>query len=37
MIHPLHGDDFAAHTEDARWLGKPLTLNVDIFNQLNKQ
>jgi len=37
LIHPVHGNDFAAHTEDARWLGKPLTLNVDIFNQLNKQ
>ncbi len=37
LIHPVHDNDFAAHTIDARWLGNHLTLNVDIFNQLNKQ
>lgn len=37
LIHPVHDDDLAAHTVDARWLGNSLTLNVDIFNQLNKQ
>jgi aromatic ring-cleaving dioxygenase len=37
LIHPVHDNDFAAHTVDARWLGHALTLNIDIFNQLNKQ
>lgn len=34
LIHPVHDDDFVAHTEEARWLGKPLSLNVAIFKQL---
>lgn len=32
LIHPVHDNDLAAHTVDARWLGHRLTLNVDIFN-----
>ncbi len=37
LIHPVQNDELAAHTIDARWLGKPLTLNVDIFKPLSKQ
>jgi len=33
LIHPVHSDDLAAHTTDAKWLGKPLQLNVAIFKQ----
>lgn len=37
LIHPVHDNDLVAHTIDAKWLGNPLTLNVDIFMPLDKQ
>lgn len=33
LIHPVHHDDLKAHTEDARWLGNTLSLNIAIFKQ----
>jgi len=32
LIHPVHDDHLKAHTEQARWLGKRLELNVEVFN-----
>ena len=37
LIHPVHPNLLAAHTSDARWLGKPVPLNVSIFNEINTQ
>jgi aromatic ring-cleaving dioxygenase len=37
LIHPVHDNDLAAHTVDAKWLGKPLTLNIAIFTSSNTQ
>ena len=34
LIHPVQHDEMAAHTLDARWLGKKLPLNLDILKQL---
>jgi aromatic ring-cleaving dioxygenase len=33
LTHPVQEDDLAAHTTDARWLGRLLILNVAIFTQ----
>ena len=34
LIHPVQHDEMAAHTDDARWLGEKLPLNLDILKQL---
>ncbi len=33
LVHPLTGDALAEHTEHAGWLGEPVALNVEIFEQ----
>lgn len=33
LIHPLHGNEYMAHTQDAQWLGDILPLNLEIFQQ----
>lgn len=32
LIHPLQQDELAAHSTDAIWLGRELTLNLAMFN-----
>ena len=34
LIHPVQHDEMAAHTDDAKWLGEKLPLNLDILKQL---
>ncbi len=36
LVHPLTGDVIAEHTTDARWLGEPVELNVEVFDALKK-
>lgn len=31
MLHPLSGSDLADHRDHAMWLGSPLPLRLDIF------
>lgn len=31
MIHPISGNDLADHRDHSIWLGKPLSLRLDIF------
>lgn len=31
LIHPVQSDELDAHTNSARWLGKPIPLNLDVF------
>ena len=31
LIHPVQTDELAAHTEAASWLGKKLTLNLNVL------
>lgn len=33
LIHPLHTNEYLAHTQDAQWLGMVLPLHLDIFAQ----
>lgn len=33
LIHPLHDNEYLAHTQDAQWVGEVLPLRLDIFNQ----
>ena len=33
MVHPLSGDDLADHRDHSLWLGKPLALNLGIFDE----
>jgi DOPA 4,5-dioxygenase len=33
LLHESINDDLRDHTEGARWLGEPLKLNLDIFNE----
>lgn len=37
LIHPVNGDPVAAHTTEAKWLGKPLALNITLLKQLIEQ
>ena len=32
MIHPVSGDDLADHRDHSLWLGKPLVLDLSIFD-----
>jgi aromatic ring-cleaving dioxygenase len=34
LIHPVQHDEMAAHTNDARWLGEKLVLNLEILKRL---
>lgn len=31
LIHPVHGDEYREHSQDALWLGSPLMLDLEIF------
>ncbi len=31
LVHPVQADELAAHTSGARWLGKKLTLNLNVL------
>ncbi len=31
LVHPLTGDPWLEHTEQALWLGEPLTLDLDVL------
>ena len=31
LVHPLTGDALAEHSTHARWLGEPVSLNLEIF------
>jgi len=32
LIHPLTGDDLSDHRDHAMWLGRPLPLDLSVFN-----
>ena len=36
LIHPLHDNEYLAHTQDAQWLGEVLPLYLDIFEQSSR-
>ena len=36
LVHPLTGDVIAEHTTDARWLGEPVALNIEVFEKLSE-
>ncbi|MDX1915636.1 MAG: DOPA 4,5-dioxygenase family protein [Methylophilus sp.] len=33
LIHPVQHDELEAHTTQARWLGTPLALKLDVLQQ----
>lgn len=35
LVHGVSGDNLADHTEHVIWLGKPATLNLDVFIREN--
>lgn len=36
LIHPVHNDEYLAHTQEAKWLGTELALNLDILKTTPK-
>ena len=33
LIHPLSGDNYKDHSENAQWLGSPNPLNLELFKK----